>query len=177
MSNSSDYIDNILSVSLEKVVEKHALSIRAYNACYGNGLTNLGLILEFWHQNRSFSSFRNIGIKTEEELSEVCLFYVSKISELIATNNFAITEDIPISAVFYGSFSERQESTINSFIQNQFKRLSESAKNALNLHLKKSIDFESIRHKLIVKNIRNIRGKTIQELSDFVNAIEINRFF
>ena len=142
-------------------MEKHALSVRAYNACSDNKLTNLGLLLDFWYEKGDFISFRNIGRKTEEELSSLCQFYFSKLPEYFVTNGSARLEDIPATNSTLDSLSEYHVSAINVFIQDRLKQLSTRAINALNNDLLQSVDFKNIRgrffkNKSVIRRIKNI---------------------
>ena len=77
MLDTSNYVADIFSIPLETLMEKHDMSVRAFNVCKDNGLLNLGLILHHWHENKSFSKFRNLGRKTELELLNICELHLS----------------------------------------------------------------------------------------------------
>ena len=166
-------LTTLSSISLETLMEKHSMSVRAYNVCGANSLLNLGLILQYWNENKNFSTLENSGKKTELELLNICKFYVS--DNIIAEYSLHLLES-PNDKIF-NNLTKEQTNIVNIFIKRRFQSLSIRAVNALNTYLKHLIDFKTIKHaffnqKSVILKIENIGTLTNQEILDYIDSIE-----
>jgi hypothetical protein len=80
LDNDFNFLKNYL---LDELKEIHKLSVRSYNVCKQNSLTDLKSILSFFLKNKSFSKLKNAGMKSNFELIDLTKSYLKDSSDLI----------------------------------------------------------------------------------------------
>lgn len=173
MSNSSDYINQIFSLSLDRLKIKHGMCIRSYNVCINNELTTLGSLLDYYYKNRTFRTLPKVGNKTNRELLGICVTYLA--DDQIAAH-YVVAYKGPYEQI-YNSLTGYQVEIVNLFIAEYVKKLSIRAINVLNRSFNDEITFRKIQgtflsNKEMIAKTENVGYKTNIELLTFVNAIE-----
>ncbi|MDB5056435.1 MAG: hypothetical protein JWM44_4485 [Bacilli bacterium] len=176
-------VDNDLS--LEKLTYIEDLSVRSVNICLGADLDSLVKILEFFINNRTFSTLRNCGERSEKELINLCKKYmqgmpykenelVSSYNEKLSTcNQLDITTLSPFQKSIVKRYFEYLHSKASARARNGLARLSSSLKSyeTIEEYFFSSFKFDSI---------PNIGAKTVEELEmmkyeiiDFIDQLKI----
>lgn len=156
------------SYNLEELQIEFGLSIRAINACKRDGLRDLSQILSYFKINKTFVGLRNIGRKTDQELTLLCQLYESK--SLVENELQKTLPSFPI----LKPLTQTQIIVIDFFIQQRLVQLSSRAKTVLTTLGKGKVSFVFIYRNFIegkIKieiNLPNLGAKTEQELVSFV---------
>jgi hypothetical protein len=155
-------ISNLEDIQLEELIEKEWLSARTINICHNADLTSLSRILDFYRTNRTFKSIRNCGSKTEKELVDICKKYQVHISIHEDSEQTESILDI------VNSLSPFQKAILNRHYQYLISNLNARSYNGL-ANIPESRNPKEIIEKLLspnidIKNIRNIGGKSYQEI-------------
>jgi len=160
-------------MTLDEIRKKDNLSVRAYNVCFQNNLNDLKSILSYHSYYGTFINLRNSGIKTNQELINLCRKYQNHNDiVLIVQEKQKSTEEI------IHNLTREQREVINSLIVLNFAFLSSRSKNALLFHLDNSLTFNNLTQKIYlnnkfaVKNMKNVGKKTIPELEIFISIIK-----
>src|SRR5680860_1391223 len=98
-------------MTLNQILEKKYLSVRAYNVCGNNNLYNLNLIVDYYSKNSSFKNLRNCGDGTNEELIEFCKTHLLESSETTDKKEGQLSF-----AELTSKLTRKQREVINSFI-------------------------------------------------------------
>ena len=164
-------------MTLNEILDKNYLSIRAYNVCGGNDLYNLDLILAYYLKNYSFKKLRNCGIGTDKELICFCKNQLSKDKENKLLKQEGEKEVEPTFEQKALELSRKQREIINSFIDIKTNGLSIRSLNAVKLHLKKNFKIKNFSEKFLdsnidISNIKNVGKKSIPEIVEFIDIIK-----
>jgi|GEM_PF-2200153 len=81
-----------MSLTIEEIQSKHRLSKRSYNICLHSNLLDINSILSHYRQYGNFLKLHNAGKKTNDELYEICQFYLDNTVETIYVPKEDITE-------------------------------------------------------------------------------------
>lgn len=141
MINEPDYIVELYDLSLDKLIAKHGLSVRAIHVLYDNGLTNLGVILSYMYKKKGFLTLPQIGLKTERELINMCQIYIfdTTVDDYFKANKTHINSHLTLKA-----FSDTKKKLIDLFIKKEAHKLKTPVIKALKSLLNAPIDFNTI---------------------------------
>ncbi len=118
-------------ITLQELAEHHELSLRAYNVCNDNGLTDLEKILNFFKEEKGFLKLKNCGRKTDLELTRICQQYKKdtfwKPKELTSSDKALITQNK------FKNLTRPEEIYLNRYFNKQIKKLSKRSCNAIGL--------------------------------------------
>jgi hypothetical protein len=164
--------ENTSDLSLKEINEREWMTVRAYNVCVDNGIEFLSQLLRVYSQPKSFSQFRNCGIKTEEELIEICKKYL----------HFNIEEEKPkeiidISIEVINQLTLFKKNVLYRYLLNIFDNLSVRARNGLLPIVDGEATGHAILNNVVLKKIdfleaKNIGKYTLADLETFKsNAI------
>ncbi|GAB1450016.1 hypothetical protein MASR2M47_00720 [Draconibacterium sp.] len=171
--------EEILGSTIFQLAKKENISIRSQNVCEGNGLINLGLILEYYFKNGDFKKLRNCGFNSNSELIAVC----SKYSKYKEYNNSIIQipkiekQANPL-IIKIDNLTTKQKAVLNNIIYSKFNQLSVRSKNALSLLLQDSITVRAIKEEFFeiedydFKKIKNVGELTEKEIETFTNEVK-----
>jgi hypothetical protein len=93
-------------ISLEILAIEEDLSERTINICLDNDLNSVAKIIDWWRTHKSFLKLRNCGVKTNDELLQVCEKYknirLRSVEDVELTDEekevfIELTEDWPLS--------------------------------------------------------------------------------
>lgn len=165
------------NISIDELIKIEGLSVRAQTVCYNYGLTDLKEILNFYYREKNgFSNLRNCGLKTNIELTNLCIKYekyqIINNGEVLVFKDETIeipVEDPIISKI--DSLTIRQKQIINNIIKHRFSELSYRTSNALQSYLRNEINLKGIKSLILesdLRNIRNVGNKSIPEINSFI---------
>ena len=161
-------------MTIDQIYHSKVLSVRSFNVCNNNGIKDLTAVLKHHNEYGTFTNLRNCGIKSNEELINLCLTYSN------AENN-SINEVQKSNEQFnliIKNFSRNQREIINSFIKIKINNLSVRGKNSINFFLNNDLSIQNISENIIASNtfnyhnINNAGAKTLEELKDLINSIK-----
>lgn len=144
---------------IEEINYSKDISVRSFNVCNGNNLRDLTSILIYYRYNKTFNKLKNIGRKSNEELTALYFKY-SEFNKFFIDNLFA------------------QKNKINSIVNENFKKLSIRSQNGLNKYLNNDLDICNIYIKIFSNkkftplNLNNIGNNSIPEINTFINEIK-----
>lgn len=161
--------EEIRNISLKKLADIEEMTVRAFNTLDFNRLDTLEKILIHYNENGDFKKLRNCGRKTNDKLTEICLKY----------KNFLVVnkpeEPKNELEIIINNLNFRQKTILNSFIKISANNLSVRSFNALEKLLNKTFTVKNLYANIFkdknfdFKNIRNVGGKSIKELNQFIN--------
>ena len=160
----NEVIKNISRIELADI---EGTTVRALNTLKYNGLKTLKKILLHYKENGDFKKLRNCGNKTNNELLDICLKYKN---HLIIDKQEETKNELK---EIIDNLNLRQRTIINSFVKSCVNNLSVSSYNVLEKLLNQTFTVNNVYHYIIaIKNfkferIRNIGGKSVQELNQF----------
>ena len=162
--------EELYSISIEDLVSSFKISVRAYNVCVANELSNAGLIIEYFIKKKSFLGFKNLGAKTQAELNDLCL-------KIIQENNIVVNDNVNSINTLFGDLKDWHIEAIERFAYFQSLKLSKRASNALKNKYPQGLSIKILRDDFFSKNqsireIEFIGKKTEVELSNFFQDIE-----
>ena len=168
---------NDADISLEDLADKEFLSVRSVSICENADLTSLKRILDFYEKRKSFLFIRNCGVKTENELVQLCQKYQDrKIVEIF---------DLDKTLTRINVLTPIQKATLNRHLEYLISNLSVRAENGLRkisetLNPKEIFD-KIFTKRLDFKDIQFIGDKSVEELNklknDIRNFVEILQTF
>jgi len=125
-----------MSLTIKEIQSKHRLSKRSYNICLHNNLLDIDTILSHYIQNGDFLRLRNAGRKTDDELREICQFYIDNPSTTISVCKEDIVKNIE------DKFDFLQDDELIQLLSAKFltevKKLDQRCQNIIMLLWKKS---------------------------------------
>jgi hypothetical protein len=162
-------------LSFSNFVIEEELSVRAQHICEDNDLNSPGSILEYLRKHGDFLKLRNCGLKSNEELLEVCKKFEKGFNQKQRTLPDDKTENTVIHKI--EKLSPTQKQIVNNFINKQFSELPPQYSNVLYYFLSADISlkglitiFEEDNFKMI--NLRNAGPQTIHIFHQFLDKIE-----
>lgn len=157
-------------MTLNQILEKKFLSVRAYNVCGNNDLYNLNLILDYFSKNSSFKNLRNCGDGTNEELIEFCKTHLES-SETTdkKEGQFSFAE-------LTSKLTRKQREVINSFIFINTSSLSNRSQNAVKSHLQNNLKIKNFSRRILdanldVNNMKNVGKKSVPEIEMYITIV------
>lgn len=156
------------NVTLQELAGTHELSLRAFNVCNDNGLTDLKKILIYFNKEGDFSNLKNCGRKTDLELTNICQQYLKLVDfnpglKTVASQNK------------FHDLTGPEEIYLNRYFHRQIKKLSTRSQNAINslfYECNKSL-FELYSHlektNFNFSKIKSIGRKSSEEIEWFFN--------
>lgn len=131
-------------MQLEELLKTFELSQRSFNLCIDNNINSVKELIEYFLLHKSFKNLRNCGDKSNNELIEICMYYLEfdEYKQLIinAENQTQIksneNSDLNLNRV--------QREIINDFIDVNINYLSNRSKNAILLHLENNIKIKNL---------------------------------
>jgi hypothetical protein len=160
-------------MTIETIYNLKEISFRSYKICLDNGLKNIGLILDFYNKNKTFTNIRNCGIGSNMELIALCLKYNDqnyKISNFDFDTKYIVINKISI-------LNDTQLEIIKNYIDINLNNLSNRSRNVLGTYLGGNFDLSNIKNKILddenfsFKRLRNSGIKTITELEVFIDKL------
>lgn len=160
-------------MTIDDIYMNDDMSVRSYNICKYNGLTNIEDVQKHYAKYNSFYNLRNCGRKSNEELSELCNKY-----QIITPENDVneILSKITIDTIIL-NLTRLQREIINSFIFVNTNSLSIRSKNAISQYLDGNFSVRNFAEKILidkhfrVHNIDNIGQKSLPELEVYVSIV------
>ena len=156
---------------IEKMLLNSVISVRAYNVCKKNHLSNASEILDYYREKGSFINLRHCGNKSDMELKELC-------EELEQAENANVSEPKIFDLNFFQKLDQSEVTTINRYIENETRILSQRSSNAISKYLKYQVCLQSLCENIYgnsdfqVMNLHNIGKGTIDELTAYLENIE-----
>jgi hypothetical protein len=160
-------------MTIEEIYYSEDISVRSFNVCNDNDLKDLSAILKHYRKNRTFDNLRNCGIKSNEELTALCLKYIdydsNHLSEPVNTEKQLIKT--------LTNFTRIQREIVNSFIEINTNNLSNRSKNAITSFLNGNLKIRNISDRILAndkfnfQDIKNVGTKTVIELKSFFDLI------
>jgi len=160
-------------MTLNQLSNLEEISVRSLNVCEGNGLLDLASMIRYYKEYKTFTNLKNCGIKSDEELTTICIKYIDKgnveYSELINKENKII--------ILVSSLTNTQIEIINSFIETNSIFLSKRSKNAITSFLSGNLKISNICDKILaierfnIQEIKNVGEKSVLELKHFFESI------
>lgn len=166
-------------MQLEELLKTFELSQRSFNLCTDNNINSVKELIEYFLLHKTFKNLRNCGDKSNNELIEICMYYLEfdEYKQLIIINaenqtqiKFNENSDLNLNRV--------QREIINDFIDVNINYLSNRSKNAILLHLENNIKIKNLIKNDIfsisfnASKIKNVGNKCIPEINDFVSTIK-----
>ena len=164
---------NIKDVSIKDLIYMENLSARTFKICLESELLNLSQIINFYLNQRTFSSLRSCGTKSNLELVKICKKYIEhilndNILESIPEKDFSIVETI-------NSLSLIQKITLNQHFEYLLSNLTTRSVNGLwsisTSHNHKEIFEKIFSDGFNFKSIKNLGNKSIIELEKFLHDL------
>jgi hypothetical protein len=162
-------------MELEILLHHKKLSQRSYNLCHYNYINSLEELIEYFLKHKSFSKFRNCGAKSNDELIEICNYYLNDKkykNKVISNSNNQIQLDSDESHQF--NLNRVQREVVNVFIEININLLSNRSRNAILMHLdnnlkvKNFIENNFFSLSFDARKMRNVGEKCIPEINTFV---------
>ena len=159
-------------MTLDQIYDTEWMSVRTYNVCKDNSLTDIEKLLNYYRDNHTFINLRNCGRKSNNELIEICEKYND-----INTNEINIIEPNEIVSTIE-NFNRNQRITVNSFISVKFATLSARSKNAILDYLSNNLSIRNFSANFFsnksfdIKKIKNIGEKSEKEIANFIEDIK-----
>tara|TARA_R110002096_G_scaffold310922_1_gene505427 strand:- start:5576 stop:6697 length:1122 start_codon:yes stop_codon:yes gene_type:complete len=159
-------------MTLNQILEKKYLSVRAYNVCGNNNLYNLNLIVDYYSKNSSFKNLRNCGDGTNEELIEFSKNHLLETSETTDKK-----ESQTSFAELTSKLTRKQREVINSFIFINTSSLSIRSQNAVKSHLQNNLKIKNFSRKILdanldVNNMKNVGKKSVPEIEMYIAIVK-----
>ena len=166
-------------MQLEELLKTFELSQRSFNLCTYNNINSVKELIEYFLLHKTFKKLRNCGNKSNNELIEICKYYLEfdEYKQLIICNaenqtqiNSNENSDLNLNRV--------QRETINDFIDVNINYLSKRSKNAILLHLENNIKIKNLIKNDIfsisfnASKIKNVGNRCIPEINEFVSTIK-----
>lgn len=158
-------------MTLNQILKKKYLSVRAYNVCGNNNLYNLNLIVDYYSKNLSFKKLRNCGDGTNEELIEFCK------TQLLGSSETKEKKKGQISfADLTSKLTRKQREIINSFIFINTSSLSIRSQNAVKSHLQNNLKIKNFSHRILdanldINNMKNVGKKSVPEIEMYISIV------
>ena len=166
----------IINIELRELADIENFSVRTYNICENNDLDNLEKILQYYSENGNFKKLRNCGVKSEQELTDICNKYnypirtIDNNSEIQAPKNelVEIIEKLTI----------KQKAVLNNILSAKFNKLTQRSSNALNDYLDNVVTIRSLKEHIfsdthfVISTLRNIGSKASEEIHLFLKEIK-----
>lgn len=169
------------STTLSELLERKLMSVRSSNICLRYRLNNLGELCDFYRKHKDFSRFKNLGVKSNNELINLCEAHIVNNCESHIFNNTVESVEIKNEYndirqleklyILYASLNPIEKKITEDFYITFRDRLSVRAFNAIQ---KLSFDqtFNSSLESLHSINfnlhkIQNVGAKTINEIEIF----------
>lgn len=156
-------------MELEILLHHKKLSRRSYNLCRYNYINNLEELIKYFLQHKSFFKLRNCGTKSNDELLEICNYYLNNV---VSNLNNQIELDTIESHKF--NLNRIQREVVNIFIEININQLSKRSKKAILMHLNNNLKIKNfIENNFFslsfdARKIKNIGEKCIPEINTFV---------
>ncbi len=153
-------------MTIDEIYIKEKISVRSYNICKYNELHTVQDIKEHYFNHKSFYNLRNCGMKSNEELIEICNIYKSTDSE---NEKFR---------TIISELTRVQRDVINGFISVNTNSLSVRSRNAISIYLKGNFKIGNFAEKTFLNGsfslskIGNIGLKSIPELEIYIKIIK-----
>lgn len=159
-------------MTLNQILEKKYLSVRAYNVCGNNNLYNLNLIVDYYSKNSSFKNLRNCGDGTNKELIEFSKNHLLETSETTDKK-----ESQTSFAELTSKLTRKQREVINSFIFINTSSLSIRSQNAVKSHLQNNLKIKNFSRKILdanldLNNMKNVGKKSVPEIEMYIAIVK-----
>lgn len=164
-----------MSLTIEEIQSKHKLSKRSYNICLHSNLLDIDTILSHYIQHGGFSKLRNAGRKTDDELREICEFYIDNPSSIINIQKQDNTKSIEEKYDFLQDDEVVQ--LLSKKLLSKSKKLDQRCHNILMLLWKKSnSDLKNLMERLDTiefdfMQVKNVGLKSSVTLHSFFNYL------
>lgn len=160
-------------MTIQEIFYSEDISIRSFNVCVDNDLIDLNSILNYFVKNKTFVNLRNCGVKSNNELLELCskYFELEKIEKIEIKKNEESLNSIII------NLTRKQRDVINMFIEININNLSNRSKKALYSFLDGNIKIRNISDRILTdvsfnaSKIQNIGSKSLNELNSFISLL------
>lgn len=161
-------MSNLKDILIKDLFDSIELSVRSYNVCSNQGLTNVEELISYLKDNGDFLKLRSSGRKTDKELRELCERFVTK-EELEDSFNQKDILDA------YLSLDQSQRHLVEKNYLLLETKLSARTRNIIN-HIADGKGLESVLTALKKINykyfdLRNAGVKTFDELENLVGRI------
>ena len=127
--------------------------------------------MEYFQEKGTFRNLPHCGRKSDLELVELC-------EELEQAAGAEVEQPKICSVEIMEELSPSELETINRYIENETKTLSQRSSNAIAKYLKNEIDLKNLCEKVYsnsdfqVMNLQNVGKGTVEELASFFDNIE-----
>ena len=169
--NNLTKIQELIDVTLDVLTEDNRFSVRAYNVCVKNELSNLSLILAYFKEHKNFLKLGNIGAKTNGELCDFCNEILEN-QTIDSLFNIKKEEAKSINELL----SPIQNKVINQILNRELNKLSRRAVNVLTSQFGENFDFSTLirvfSDRSTIKKVKLIGKKTEEELTIFIDGLE-----
>jgi len=178
-------------MTLDEINYIENFSVRSYNICLDNGLTDLSTILNYYNKNKTFKNLKNCGTRSDRELTSLCLKYIAleNLGQEWKENKF----DLQLSLEKVDDWHEKenkiysskisklnriQREVINSFIEINSNNLTNRSKNAISSYLNSNFNIRYFSERIIInesfniQDIKNVGAKSTIELITYINLIK-----
>lgn len=158
-------------MTIDDIYMNDDISVRSYNICKYNGLTNIEDVQKHYSKYGSFYNLRNCGRKSNEELIEICNKYLISSCK----NELEEIKKLPIEEI--SRLTRIQREVINNFILVNANSLSVRSKNAIsqlldgNFSVRNFAEKILLNKKFIVDTIDNVGKKSIPELEVYISIV------
>lgn len=160
------------NITIQELVEKHPLSVRALGICMRNGLTTLNRLSQHFRKYKTFKNLQGSGDRVEYELTELLKNY----QPITEEKSNSIVKEIQTILPSYRDLTPFKKSTLNHHIEYLLSNLSVRALNCLNQQFgdspTKALLDNVIETNFDFQDIRNAGEKTVQELNSFRNKVK-----
>lgn len=164
--------DSNENITLEELIEKHPLSVRAVGICMRNDLTTLNRLSCHYEKYQTFKNLQGCGERVEYELIELLNKFLFKKEDKTSS----LTADIKEIPPSYKDLTPFKKSTLSHHIEYLLSTLTARALNCLIQQCGNS-PTKFLLEKVIesdydFQNIRNAGEKTVQELNNFRDKVK-----
>jgi hypothetical protein len=118
-------------MTLQEIYRIEHLSIRSFNVCNNNDLTDLSRIVSHYKEYFTFDNLKNCGKKSNQELIAISIKYQN---EDFTLDSMSDHEEDSLRKTI-SKLNRTQREVINIFIENNLKQLSARSHNAISLFL------------------------------------------
>ncbi|GGH72698.1 hypothetical protein HNQ91_003495 [Filimonas zeae] len=168
-------------ITLVELADKEKMTVRAVNICLDLGLDSLHKILKFYQEGGEFTKTRKCGIRTENELINICHKHLNySTNENISAE--LVTKDSRIEII--AGFNPFKKASLNRHVGYLFSKLSVRARNGIINFFDGNLIISDLIQSIFspvfnFNHIRNIGEKSTGELirfrdhvSDFITTLQ-----
>ncbi len=149
---------------LDELALLEQMDVRSTNTCRKAGIKDLKSLLEHYRSRGSFTAIPNCGRKTDAQLQNICLKYVSP-------GSLSQANEVWLQNSGHNAWTAEEIAAIETFIRSKMTSLGRRAYNRMNLELQ-DLGLQRFMEKILnpgfnFLNVKHIGRSSLLELEDF----------